>query len=173
MAMKHFTVLLTLATGLAACNGNNNSNTNVTPTQPAQPYVRWIPNWYSGDTLVATEVDAATGLPSGEFDTVYTRTVQDTSFVVYKGQRYYIFQYRAYPYDTTDKVSQVIPVCISTTRDTTGSVISLASITSAGPYRYRDAQTGQWIHQPQNLVMGDHVFFPLALGNVYASMRQY
>lgn len=149
---------------MAACS---KSGTTPSPT-PSGNYRQWVQNWYAGDTLYGTKIDAM-GNAIG-FDTIFTDTKLDTSYVTYRGVRYYIFVFKGYPYDTTSDRSIYGPICISTTPDTTGSIMSLEYLTTASPHKYFDRQSGKWLHQNQSIMMGDRTFFPMVNLNAYVSL---
>ncbi|WP_276131622.1 hypothetical protein [Polluticoccus soli] len=146
------TILILLLCCLVSCSKKTNPTT---PTNPPvnTPTSKYIPNWYSGDTLYGMLTDTM-GQFTGKYDTVYTKTVADTSFIIYNGVQYYIWWS---PLTSTDTFKndqlQYSNMAISATKDTTG-IVSHNLLNSATPHKYKDQQ-GVTNHQKQLILVND------------------
>lgn len=142
---------------VASCS--KTPTTTPTPTTPSNPSTpggantRFIPNWKGGDTLLGAITDNS-GNFTGDYDTVYTEAVNDTSFVIYQGVRYYVWWEGLNPNDTfkSDKL-QYSNVVFSTTTQKSGA-ISFNAGNSASPHMYKDQQ-GVVKHQKQSVMFND------------------
>lgn len=133
---------------------------------------KYIPNWYSNDTLYGRICDTM-GLWTGNYDTIITKTVNDTSMIVYKGISYYIWWNPMLPTDSfeMDKI-QYGNMAISTKNDTTG-IISIGLLNGAAPHKYKN-QSGTTNHQQQAVMVNIRTGTPfIAYNGFYQSRRIY
>lgn len=157
----------------ASCAANN-GGTTVTPTPASGSGFRsWIKHWRGGDTLLGSTYTS--GLNYG--DTVFTERVGDTSFIRYKGVRYYIFikaNGLSNANDTNNEQSIVAPVTFNTRPDTVGEPVKKI-IMSVAPAAYKTDQ-GERRTQQQKFIGCPEPFFPRSpsgAGMVYFSRRVY
>lgn len=149
--MKNVIMILLLCC-FVSCKKKTNPTT---PTNPPvnTPTAKYIPNWWSGDTLTGFITDTM-GQITGKFDTIYTKTINDTSFIIHNGIQYYIWWEPLFTTDTfKENELQYSNIALSTTKDTFG-VISHSWLNSASPHKYKDQQ-GVTNHQQQRIMIND------------------
>lgn len=127
-----------------------------TPSNPSNPPAAtrsYIPNWKGGDTLLGAITDNS-GNFTGQYDTVYTDVVNDTSFVIYQGVRYYVWWEGLNANDTfkADRLQYSNVVFSPTTNKS--AAVSFNAGNSAVPHMYRDQQ-GNVNHQKQSVMFND------------------
>jgi hypothetical protein len=154
---------------LIACGKKSNPTTPSAPSTTTPPTTtpkldaRFVPDWYSNDTLYGLLYDTM-GHWTGKYDTIITLTVNDTSMIKYKGVRYYIWWNAMDSLDTFKRYeSQYSNLSISTTKDTTG-VISQSYLNISRSHIYKDA-FGVTNHQQQSLMINDVVKTPFKAWN--------
>lgn len=168
-------VLFILA--IASCNkpSNPTPNPNPNPQNPNPPgnpttgyWWKFIPNWYNGDTLVGEIYDNSGGFPklTGR-DTIYTFSNLDTSYIIHKGVKYYVWTAR---YDMNNPADTFHPntsfytnVYVNTKVDTLNA-FSSDIFSQADPYKYIDAN-GQWKHGKQRLNLDYRAGAPFKANN--------
>lgn len=137
---------------IAACKKDNNIKES---DQPELIYARHpIPNWYSGDTLIGIIVDEQ-GKPTGEHDTIFTKTVQDTSFIIHKGIQYYIwtvsFSQKNKPDDFLPNERIYMFVRCNTIFSYENAPVTGTNVDFASPHKY--LENGQWKSQIQRIAL--------------------
>jgi hypothetical protein len=144
----YFVIVLCL---LFACK-KTNPNNPATPSNPTTNYyAHYIPNWWNNDTLVGMILDS-NQVPAG-YDTVYTKTVNDTSFIIHKGVKYYIWCTAWIGEDSfKNNKDTYFNVCINTKPDTIGMPIKLYNNNVAVPYKYLDSHNNT-AYQLQRIVL--------------------
>lgn len=166
--------LLFLLIVLSACSKPSTPTTPSTTTTPGSgttlTSAKYIPNWYNNDTLYGLVCDTM-GNWTGNYDTVFTKTVNDTSMIVYKGISYYIWWNPMLPTDSfeLDKM-QYGNMAISTKKDTTG-IISLGLLNGASPHKYKN-QSGSINHQQQAVMINIRTGTPFVAFNGYYQSRR-
>lgn len=165
--MKNLIIILIV---FAACKKPSTPVTPATPT-PSGAVAKFMPNWWNNDTLYGTELDA-NNTPTGKYDTIITKTVNDTSFIVYRGKQYYIWVEPATATDTfkTDK-QQYVNIVISPDKNI-NNAISKSLLNSASGHKYKDQQ-GNWSYQSQAIMLNDWKNFKKVNMGFYQSKRQY
>lgn len=119
-------------------------------TTTYMPASRFIDNWHKGDTLY-TSYPTQAGIIE---DTMFTDNVNDTSFIIYKGVRYYIWAIPKYSTDTLLANDQVFSnVAVSRTYNVKDA-ISYERRNNALPYKYVD-KNGKVGYQKQWFILYD------------------
>lgn len=131
----------------------NNPNN---PNNPQTPTAWYIPNWLTNDTLTGLIVDSS-GTPTG-YDTIYTLTINDTSFIVHKNKRYYLWKEAAYTADTLIPNQNSYANCVISPTTKIADAISKSIGNVASPNKYVNAW-GDTMRQPQSLSIGDPTHF--------------
>lgn len=167
--MRNLLFFLVVFFSFAACKKNNTpvtptSNNNPSnpgnpnnPNNPGRQTAWYIPNWYSGDTLVGDVLDSMNQF-TGERDTIFTLTVNDTSFIVYRSQKYYIWTESIFGTDTFVSDAQQYTNCRIGTAPDSAHIVSSSTMNSVGPHKYKDQQ-GNWTYQRQQIMLGDWKHF--------------
>lgn len=137
---------------VAACSPNTSPVPPVTPTPQPVVSAHFIPNWADNDTLVGDLLNAA-GNTQG-YDTIYTKNVNDTSFIISNGIKYYIWVEPMTAFDTFVNNQLVYHnICISPTTNKADAV-SMSTNNGVYPSEYMNDQ-GNWQKQKQVLTIGD------------------
>lgn len=165
--MKKLFPLLLL---LAACSKNNNPPATPNTPNPINPngaIAKFIPNWYNNDTLIAIVLDSLNHAKG--YDTIITKTANDTSYIIYKNKQYYIWRE---PFVSTDTMlpnqKQYSNIYISPTTNK-AQAISKSGLNTAVPYKYKDQQ-GNWSYQAQGMMINDqNTSFPKTSMGYYMS----
>lgn len=162
-------VFIPVLLALSSCSTVNSTSTPSQPpaTNAGAGFKRWIPQWEANDTLVGVVLDAS-GNVTGE-DTVFTAQAGDTSLVIYKGRRYYLFQYKTglSDNDSTSSQQSYIGVTLNTRPDTIGRPFKTQL--AANPATY--TMDGAVQKQRQALLFCPQPFFPLVNAGTYLSKR--
>lgn len=149
--------LLIFASIFIAIGCQKNPNNPVTPSTPNNPvtntyyWAHYIPNWYNGDTLLGYIADS-NGIPTGVYDTIFTKSLNDTSYIIHKGKQFYIWTTSWLPTDTFKTNQQIyINVVINDRRDTVGA-LSWNLGNSVATHKFKD-KAGNWEYQLQYLYL--------------------
>lgn len=162
--MKNYIIFLLIA--LSSCNPNNNP----TPT-PTGFTGHWIPNWWNNDTLIAYELDSMNHF-TGYVDTIFTKTVLDTSMIIYRGEKIYVWKEPLFVTDTfKDNQQTYVNCCISPTLNK-ANAYSYNAFTGVAPYKYLDAQNN-WSHQYQSILVNNYAHFRKVNGSTYTAIHQH
>lgn len=174
--MKKIIALALCSIVVYGCAKKTNPVPTPSPSNPTgQPVpnptnARFIPNWQR-DTLVGQCVDIngqwVTDPVNGSFikDTLVTYSVNDTSFIVHDGVRYYLWWKPMLNVDTFVNNSDFYANCaISKTPDTTG-IVNKYNI-GVSPGRYWDEFYNNWATQPQ-ILMGHNFSTKYKIFNSY------
>jgi len=161
--MRKLLVALLCVLAIASCSKPTSPTPTPTPQPPNPPgnpnvgyWWKFIPNWYNGDTLVGEIYKNVAGTPTLDgYDTIYTFSNLDTSYIMHKGVKYYVWTAR---YDMNNPADTFHPntnfytnVYVNTTVDTLNA-FSSDIFSQADPYKYIDAN-GQWKHKKQKLTL--------------------
>lgn len=146
----------------AACTPNNNNPTpaqtsNPTPIPASNSGLYWIPNWQT-DTLLGML------MPSQEWDTMYSYSRNDTSFVNYKGVEYYIWIDTKYtPYKENN---EAYPLCyVGTTAMNNDNSLTSCSVIVGKWYNYN---YNEWHTSRQSVTLTLKPPFPSnVMGSTY------
>lgn len=150
--------------------GNNNPSNPNNPNNPTTAQAHFIPNWYSGDTLYGTILDNMNQW-TGDYDTIFTLTIKDTSFIIYKSKRYYIWKEPLLATDTFVNNESTYVNCVVSPTTNIADAISESALNGAMPHKYIDAQ-GNWSYTIQSIVLNDWKKFAKVNGGVYMSRYQ-
>lgn len=153
-------------------SSNNNPTNPGNPNNPSQQSKAYfIPNWYSGDTLLGYELDS-TNQSTGYVDTIFTLTIKDTSFVVYKGKRYYIWTEPIAAIDTFEPDADQYGNCVISPTTDIKDAISESWLNIAVPHKHKDLQ-GNWSYTRQSIIVNDWTNFKKVNFGYYASTTLY
>lgn len=133
-----YAILIALALFAVACkkgtttpvtpNTPSNTNPSNNPNNPNNPnstvyWSHYLPNWKT-DTLTGEIADTNLINQGIWYDTIFTETVNDTSFIIHKGIRYYIWTMSLTGLDTFVNDELVyFNIFINTKPDTAGAII--------------------------------------------------
>lgn len=155
---------------MVACKKTATPTTPSTPTPTTTKWAKFIPHWWNNDTLYATVLDSL-NQPIGQ-DTIITKNVNDTSFIIYRNKQYYIWTESISGLDTfeNDRM-QYGNIKISLDRNTNNTITN-SILNTAIPHKYKDQQ-GNWSYQRQMIGINDYKNFKKTNLGAYSSMRQY
>lgn len=154
--MKYLILLCLLV--LFGCS--KNPNNPVTPTTPNNPttntyyWSHFIPNWYNGDTLVGYVTDSLLNAQGVFEDTIYTKRVNDTSYIIHKGKQFYIWAAAWSSIDTFKTDKQFYINIVVNDRLDTVNAYSYSTLSSAYGHKYKDKMSN-WAFQNQVLMLTD------------------
>lgn len=163
--------LLSLLTVFAfSCNKNPNNpvtpQSQNLPSQPGQPTTQFdahfIPNWFNNDTLYGYVVDA-NGLPTSEHDTIFTKTVNDTSYIIHRNKQYYIWTVEWFGNDSFKADQQSYNNIVINDRLDTINAIIYDVIATVLPHKYKD-ERGNWTFQNQLLLLNTNPKYSIFTG---------
>lgn len=176
-------VFIVALMALVSCSKNpNNPVAPSTPNNPTTNTYYWshfIPNWHAGDTLVGYVTDSALNAQGVFTDTIFTKSSNDTSYIIHKGKQFYIWTVSLDLGAATDtfKDNQSLyqNVVINDRLDTTNA-ISWSMFNSVAPHKYKD-KMNNWEYQHQLIIMYDqnpkYDRFKAYLGHYQALNKKY
>lgn len=161
--MKNY-LLLSLCIIAFSCKKSNN-NPPATPTNPTTNiWKHFVPNWRY-DTIVSYD----NNLPPKHSDTLITNSVNDTSYVIYKGKQYYIWTEAISQYDTFKTDLQVYANCIISPTLKTSDNIAPNLQVIAQPYKYKSYN--HYDSTKQSLEIGNKINFDTLVTGIYISIK--
>jgi hypothetical protein len=139
---------------------------------------KWIPNWVGGDTLYGGLIDTMGGLNG--YDTIYTMLIGDTSCILYKGEKMYVwgssyFNTFRQVVDTfgADESLYENSYIGTVPFDTLSGIKDHGPLTAAKPHKHKLEDGVTWQHQKQTIILHNYVNFGHVNFNVYSSKRTY
>lgn len=161
--MKKILILLASVLTIYGCAKKTNTPNPApgTPSQPNTPnnpsgnyWSYFIPNWYDNDTLIGYVQDSLSNANGIFWDTVYTKSVKDTSYIIHNGKQFYVWTEQWLPNDTFKKDYDTYFNVIVNDRLDTINATSNSVLNAASPYRHKD-KMGNWSYNQQSLMLID------------------
>ena len=167
---------------ITSCNKDKNApqakSTQGTQSTSSGIYdPKWIPNWFSGDTLYGVDQDT-----NGQYvpiDTMFTAKIGDTTCIFYHGVKYYLWTSTFYntisnAIDTFEDNQKIYSNCYIGTIpfDTANGIKDHGIGTAVWPHKYQK-DDGTWVHREQLIMVHNYQNFADVLMNQYRSENTY